>query len=146
MIQEPTDAAFERWCSSRHRDVTEDSAWRLSCYRMALYAFAQARLDAQALWKNAPNGAVSSQLLRSAGSIAANIAEGYSHPAIPDRQRYFVLALGSLRECVTWYEGARGVLPEPTTDERITRLGHVRRMLLKLVAPDQGGRLPDRWG
>jgi len=39
------------------------------------------------------------QLLRAAGSVALNLAEGYGRLTPADRRRHFTIALGSLREC-----------------------------------------------
>jgi four helix bundle protein len=47
-----------------------------------------------------------SQLWRSAVSIAANSAEGYSRGTGADRARFHEHALGSARECIVWYEAA----------------------------------------
>ena len=38
-------------------------------------------------------------LLRAASSISLNLAEGYGRLSVPDRQRFYRIALGSLREC-----------------------------------------------
>jgi four helix bundle protein len=38
------------------------------------------------------------QLLRSASSISLNLAEGDSRQSLQDRRRFFVIALGQLRE------------------------------------------------
>jgi four helix bundle protein len=39
------------------------------------------------------------QLLRSSSSVALTIAEGSGKRTLPDQQRYYSMALGSLREC-----------------------------------------------
>ncbi len=39
------------------------------------------------------------QLLRAASSVSLNLAEGYGRMSVPDRQRFYRIALGSLREC-----------------------------------------------
>jgi four helix bundle protein len=70
------------------------------------------------------------QLWRSAGSIAANIAEGYSRGTGADRARFYEYALGSARECVVWYEASREILSEDVIGDRIDSLVHVRRLLL----------------
>ena len=44
-------------------------------------------------------GFLKNQLLRAAGSVALNLSEGTAKPTIKERQRYYSIALGSLREC-----------------------------------------------
>ncbi len=42
---------------------------------------------------------LTSQFIRAATSIAANIAEGYKKKGIKDKLRFFYIAQGSLKEC-----------------------------------------------
>ena len=39
------------------------------------------------------------QLVRAAASVVCNLSEGDGRKTLPDRQRFFVIAFGSLREC-----------------------------------------------
>ena len=39
------------------------------------------------------------QIMRASSSVALNLAEGSAKPSNKDRQRYYRIALGSLREC-----------------------------------------------
>ena len=43
-------------------------------------------------------GAIRTQLLRAASSIALNLAEGRGKPGLADQKRFFHIAMGSLRE------------------------------------------------
>lgn len=75
---------------------------------------------------------VASQLYRAVGSIAANIAEGYSRSSGRDRARLFEYALGSARECDAWYESARPILGTQT-DARLAILTRIRKLLLSAI-------------
>jgi four helix bundle protein len=74
-----------------------------------------------------------SQLWRAAGSIPANLAEGFSRGTGADRARFYEYALGSARECVVWYEAAREILPDDLISERVENLVRVKRLLLSLL-------------
>ncbi|HLA89214.1 MAG TPA: four helix bundle protein, partial [Gemmatimonadaceae bacterium] len=84
MNQAERDERLETWSRSQPLDITEDPIWRLDCYREAAYLFALARDDALVLRDDRPFGAVGEQLLRCAGSIAANVAEAYGRPTSGD--------------------------------------------------------------
>jgi four helix bundle protein len=44
-------------------------------------------------------GHLKSQLLRASSSVVLNLSEGSARPSEVDRQRFYSIALGSLREC-----------------------------------------------
>ncbi len=44
------------------------------------------------------------QLLRASSSVALNLSEGSARPTLADRQRFYSIAFGSLRECQTILE------------------------------------------
>ena len=67
--------------------------------------------------------------MRAAGSIPANIAEGYSRGTLPERRKFLEYALGSARECVVWYE----TTAHPDKRERMERLTSIRRLLLTMI-------------
>ena len=41
------------------------------------------------------------QLMRAASSVSLNLSEGSSQPTVPNRLRFYHMALGSVRECQT---------------------------------------------
>lgn len=83
---------------------------------------------------------VAGQLVRAVGSIAANIAEGYSRGSAPERRKFLEYALGSARESVVWYEAA-GVAD---ANSRIERLTSIRRLLLTMIRTARTDTARDR--
>ena len=71
--------------------------------------------------------------MRAVGSISANLGEGYSRSTRADRLRFLGYSLGSARECVTWYHGARDVIAESVIDERLVLLTRIRSLVLGLI-------------
>ncbi len=92
--------------------VRRDLLWKLHVYRAALYLLHLALDDAKVLRKRRRD-AIADQLVRAAGSVSANIAEGYSRGGPADRVRLLDYALGSARECITWYQAAADIFPAP---------------------------------
>ena len=76
---------------------------------------------------------IAGQLYYSIGSIAVNIAEGYSRSSGKDRARIFEYALGSARESVEWYESVEEVLSKEDFDARMKALDEIIRMLLAII-------------
>jgi four helix bundle protein len=79
------------------------------------------------------SSAIAGQLCRSAGSIAANIAEGYGRRSPIDRARYFEYALGSAAESRTWYITCRAGLPAGLAERRLEQVASVTRLLLVMI-------------
>jgi len=106
-----------------------DPLERVTVYRLAMEAMRDARGDALAFGSDPLMREVGGQLLRAAGSIAANIAEGYSRGTVADRRKFLEYALGSARECVVWYETS----DSPDREARLDRLVSIRRLLLTMI-------------
>ena len=81
---------------------------------------------------------LSPQLYASIVSIDGNIGEAYSRSSGKDRALRFEYALGETRESMSWYKGARPVLGEETTVDRLDRLEEIRRILLAIIPRERG--------
>ena len=58
-------------------------------------------------WENLAKYSIDQQIVRSADSIAANIAEGYGRYHYKDRKNFMFYARGSHCETITWLTKAR---------------------------------------
>ena len=128
--------AWERTCSPA---ITSDVLWKLDAYRAALYLLHLVSEDRLALRASNLDDAVAGQLLRAAGSVSANLAEGYSRSTRNDRLRFLGYALGSARECTTWYEAARGVLTDQDLEQRHRLITRLRSILLGMIRSLRAG-------
>ena len=74
---------------------------------------------------------LSSQMRRSARSVASNIAEGYGRGRTGEYRRFLAYANGSLLELETDMELAArtGILPRPAIDPLLTLSAEVGRIL-----------------
>jgi four helix bundle protein len=66
--------------------------------------------DCEKLHEHPSGKAVAQQLIRSAGSISANIEEGQGRGFSKDRDYFLRIALGSARESKGWYYRAQAIL------------------------------------
>jgi four helix bundle protein len=124
----PTILPFTEWVATVSEAITGDPLWAMQAYRLAMYAIdchsADRRVSANLMRASALD-----QATRAIGSVAANIAEGYSRSSLADRNRFYGYALGSTREAISWYDTLRVELGELST-ERQSTLIQVRRLLL----------------
>jgi four helix bundle protein len=109
-------------------------------YQLASELVADAWNDAQILRHHRTTERVSSQLYAAIGSIAANLAEGYSRSSGKDRARIFEYALGSTRESMAWFRTAEPVLGREIVVKRLEKLEQIRRLLLAII-PRERDRL-----
>lgn len=117
-----------------------DPLYRLAVYRLAVEAMRVAGEDAGVARGDALRAESAGQLVRAVGSIAANIAEGYSRGGTADRRRFLEFALGSARESMVWYETLRPAAME----ERLARLTSIRRLLLTMIRTARASAANDR--
>jgi four helix bundle protein len=104
---------------------------RLIVYQRAA-ALANDLHDIAVTWPRHELWSVGIQLIRSADSIAANIAEAQGRRQPADRRRLLLIARGSLYETEHWMlqAEARGLLPEGTAT-RVDEIGRALNGLLK---------------
>lgn len=124
---------YDEWEATMPAAVRQDVIWRVQAYRLALYLAACADEDTRPMKEDPGFSATVSQLCRAAGSVAANIAEGYPRRSAPDRIRYYEYALGSAAEVKVWYLNSRTALPPGAIDERFALLRSITRLLLTMI-------------
>ena len=124
---------YEEWQQSVPQAITGDPLWKMTVYRLALFAADVGWQDVTKLAKDRRTSSLSDQLYRSLGSISANIAEGYSRGSGKDQARFYEYSLGSARESRDWYYKARYVLGELATTHRLDLMTDIIRLLLTII-------------
>ncbi len=109
-------------------------------YQLAVAAGDRAWDDATAMKKEPLLASIAPQLVRAAGSIAANVTEGYARRSPRDRIRYYEYALGSSEETRSWYAIGGRVLSAEDRDDRLARLTSLRRLLLVMIKNERTGK------
>lgn len=134
---------FEEWVANVPIELKGDSLWRMEVFRLATFITDLAWSDVSKLMRDKRTIKLSDQLYRSVGSIAANVAEGYSRQSRKDQARFYEYALGSAREARTWYYTGRHVLTERVALHRIALLVQIIRLLLTIIPNTRNTQLAE---
>lgn len=121
---------YEEWLEQVPKSISSDPLWVFETYRTALFFTDLAWFDCEKLMVDARGKAIAHQLIRSAGSIAANIEEGYGRGHGKDYARFLRIALGSARESRGWYFRGRHMLDESLLQHRLNLLDEIIKNLV----------------
>ena len=127
---------YEEWEKTVPQQIKGDVLWKVTAYRLALFAVDLGWHDVTALMNDRRTIGLSDQLYRALGSVSANVEEGYSRGTGKDRARFYEYALGSARESRGWYYKGRHILGETVVQHRLQLQTEIIRLLLTMV-PDQ---------
>jgi four helix bundle protein len=133
----PSFPSFDEWEDEAADTRRGDPLWRMTAYRLAAYAVEVGWEDARVLHRNPITRSIATQLYRALGSVAANLAEGYSRSSGADRVRIFEYALGSARECREWYLAGKPVLDPTVLATRLRTLDSICRLLLAAIPTER---------
>jgi four helix bundle protein len=134
---------YEEWLATVPAELTGDPLWQTKAYRLALFANTLAWHDVTKLAQDRRSIGLADQLYRASGSVAANIAEGYSHRSGKDQARFYEYSLGSAREARVWYYQARHILSEAVVTHRLQLLTEIVRLLLTIIPAERGYKLSE---
>ena len=138
---------LDQWVVTAPAAIRESPMWKVRVYQIGTYVARLAAQDAAALETHPRFAGTVSQLVKSAGSVSATVAEGYSRQSRRERIKYYEYALGSAREATTWYSNAGDSLPAEQVDERLTLLARACQLLLRMIQNERkggGGNFPKR--
>ena len=129
---------FEEWLEQVPEYMTRDSVWGLAIYQKAVFLGDLNWFDCGNLMHDSRGKAISNQLIRSVGSISANMEEGYGRGFGKDYARFLRIALGSARESRGWYFRSRFILDEKIIIHRINLLDQIISGLIKMERKQKG--------
>jgi four helix bundle protein len=121
---------YEEWEAAVHERVKREPVWQFLGYRKALFLYDLAWQDCERLMRDRRGRAVAEQLIRSTGSISANIEEGHGRGYGKQRNWFFKVSIGSARESKGWYWRARQLLPPEIVDHRLALADEVIALLV----------------
>ena len=123
-----TFKSFEEWQKTVHDKLRNDPLWKFDVYPRALFIYELAWEDCQYLLKDARGKTITQQLIRSVGSISANIEEGFGRGYGNDYAYKLRIALGEAREARGWYWKSHNLIPSEVLDHRIELLSDIIAM------------------
>ena len=121
---------YEEWEAEVHARVKAEPVWEFLGYRKALFLYDLAWKDCERLTRDRRGRAVAEQLIRSAGSISANVEEGHGRGYGKQRDWFFTVSIGSARESKGWYWRARELLVADVLDHRLALADEVIALLV----------------
>jgi four helix bundle protein len=106
------------WIEKVPPSIKSDPLWEIEVYRKALFLSDLAWRDCDAMLKHDLGRPLAQQLIRSSGSISANMEEGFGRGFGKDYARFLRIALGSARETRGWYYRGRHLLKSDVLEHR----------------------------
>ena len=113
--------ACEDWLAQVPENIRKDPLWSFEVYPKALLLSDLVWEDTESMVVDQRGRVVAQQLIRSVGSICANIEEGHGRGFGKENAYFQRIALGSARESRGWYYRGRRFL-RPEVFEHRTRL------------------------
>ena len=125
-----SELGYEEWQLTVADAIKSDPVWQFFAYRKALFLYESAWQDCDTLMRDVRGRAVAQQLIRSAGSISANIEEGHGRGQGRDRNYFLRIATGSARETKGWYFRGKRLLPVELVTLRMDLLNEIVALLV----------------
>lgn len=121
---------FDEWQRGVPERVKAEPAWEFYAYRKALFLYEHVWEDCEMFVRDPRGKAVAQQVIRSVGSISANIEEGYGRGIGSKSYLYFLsVSIGSARETKGWYFRSRRLLSATVLDQRLALVDEIISLL-----------------
>lgn len=125
---------FEEWEKTVPEYFKKDPLWESLYYRVALFLSDLVWDDCELLQKDFRAKYYISQIMRSSGSVSANMEEAFGRGVgTPDYVRIIKISLGEARETRGWYYRARRALPTDLLEHRYKVIDHLISLITNLL-------------
>lgn len=121
---------YEEWEGQVPGEIQSDPLWNMEAYRLALFLHDLAWEDCAQMMHDRRGRAIAEQMIRSAGSISANIEEGYGRGFGKPFALFLRYSLGSTRETRGWYYRGRKLLAPAVARHRYDLLSQITALLV----------------
>jgi four helix bundle protein len=123
--------SYEEWEETVPPQIKQETVWGFYGYRKALFLYDRSLHDCEKLLKDQRGRKVASQLIDSAGSVSANMEEGYGRGlGTKEFQQFLRYSVGSAKESKGWYFRGRHILPAEVVEHRLKILSEVIALTL----------------
>ena len=125
---------YEEWLAQVPESLKGDPIWRIEAYPKALLRFDLVWEDSEKLIRDTRGREIARQLVRSSGSVSANVDEGFGRGI--DRGEYVQFlryGLGSARETRSWYYKSRHLLTEQVIKHRMDLSSEIIALLVTAI-------------
>jgi len=116
---------YEEWEQNLHPRVRNEPVWGFFGYRKALFLYDLVWKDCEKLLEDRRGKVIVGQIIRSAGSISANMEEGYGRGYGKEYVYFLRVSVGSARETKGWYWRGRHLLSQAVLDHRLALLDEI---------------------
>ena len=125
---------YEEWLAQVPDSLKNDPIWQFKAYPKALLLYDLAWEDTDKLLQDVRGCELVEQLIGSAGSVSANIDEGFGRGIEGGEYIQFLrYALGSARETRSWYYKARKLLTAEAVRHRIALCDEIIALLVVTI-------------
>ncbi|MGB8646107.1 MAG: four helix bundle protein [Anaerolineae bacterium] len=128
--REPT---FEEWQQTVPTKIKSGPLWNFGVYPKSSFLYELVWCDCDIFKKDIRGRAIVDQIIRSAGSICANIEEGYGRGFGRDYAHFLNYGLGSARETQGWYCRAQHLLLPVVLEQRLSLIDEVIALLVRAI-------------
>ncbi len=111
----------------------EDRLEVIGFYKLSMELWEEMWQDSEILMQDYRGKEIARQLIRSVGSICANIEEGYGRGFGKEYPQYLRISRGSTRESKGWYQRSNHLLSSETLAARILKLNSIIAMETKSI-------------
>lgn len=125
---------YEEWEVQVHERVKREPIWQFVGYRKALFFYDLVWRDCEKLMEDKRGRAVAEQLIRSAGSISANLEEGHGRGYGKQRNWFLTVAIGSARESKGWYWRGRQLVTPQVLEHRLALADEIIALIVAELA------------
>jgi four helix bundle protein len=124
---------FDEWKDTVPTIIKEGPLWKLLFYQKALFLYEVCWADCDAWLQKSRGVPLVNQIVRSSGSISANIEEGYGRGFGRDYARFLSIAVASARETQGWYLRARHLMKPIVLEHRLRMCDEVIALLVPVI-------------